>query len=65
MKPTKSKSEEQEQPKDLDDFEQFVKAIWSVPKEELEEQIQKDQEKLVGLPEEKKHSPAKKTYFKK
>lgn len=54
MKQTKTKSEEQEQPKDLDDFEQFVKAIWSVTPEELNEQMQQDQKRLADESKEKK-----------
>lgn len=53
MKPTKIKSEEPEQQQDLDEFEQFVKAIWSVPKEEVD-QLSNPQSPSVKKPKEKK-----------
>ena len=44
MKKTLIKSEEQEQPKGLGDFEQFVKNLLSVPKEEVDELIRKERQ---------------------
>lgn len=45
MKKTKTKPEEPKPQSDLDEFEQFVKNLLSVPKEEIEEIRKRDKEK--------------------
>lgn len=42
MNPTPNKEEENKPPEDLDNFEQFVRAIWSVTPEDIEEQNRKE-----------------------